>query len=95
MIKYYKIEAITPLAGCNAYEYVYIKENEKVLRFKDNDFFSTQSLAEYANDFACDNGEEAFFYADTDTEEWDYEDFMKECYYGIEEISKEEFEMEA
>ena len=92
MIKYYKIQAITPLVGCDAYEYVYIKENEKILHFKDCSF-SIKSLAEYANDFACDNGEEAFFCSNA--EEWDYEDFMEECYYGIEEISKEEFEMEA
>lgn len=92
MTKYYKITATTPLAGCDAYEYVYIKENERVLRFKDNDFFSTQSLAEYANDFSYDNAEESFFYADV---EWDYEEFMEECFYNIEEISKEEFEMEA
>ena len=91
-MKYYKIKAITPIAGCDAYEYVYIKENERVLRFKDKDFFSTQSLAEYANDFSYDNAEEAFFYADV---EWDYDEFMEECFYSIEEISKEEFEMEA
>ena len=92
MIKYYKITAITPLAGCDAYEYAYIKDNEKILRFKDCSF-SIKSLAEYADDFSSANAEEAFFYADT--EDWNYEDFMEECFYGIEEISKEEFEMEA
>ena len=93
MIKYYKITATTPLVGCDTCEYVYIKENERVLRFKDNDFFSIKSLAEYANDFAYDRGEEIFFCADT--EEWDYEAFMENCFYSIEEISQEEFERKA
>lgn len=93
MIKYYKITAITPLAGCDAYEYVYIKDNEKILHFKDNIFSIKSSLAEYANDFAYDNGNDVFFYADT--EDWDYEAFMENCFYSIEEISKEEFEREA
>lgn len=79
MIKYYRITAKTPYCG------------------EDNDYYiatdSYDELMRFASDCVDDNANEWYTGNDSNYPEWD--DFLGDCFCNIDEITKEEFEMEA
>lgn len=73
--KYYRITAKTPYCGETQDYYIITEDYHKVL--------------EFASDCVDDNANE--WYDDEAAEEYDWDDYLADCYCDIEEITYEEY----